>query len=154
MGAGGIKSLAAAKAPMSMGEILEVLLSKARVEAEDAQRVLLGALNGLAALMLLEPGPHQTPMAVQTYRQVAVAPLQTTSCHTAACHSDDACSWCCTFRLMADVAYVWSEWLSCPHAQGLGLRWLQCMWHPNHAQCVQGAAAMHVCLCFYLATMC
>ena len=103
MGAGGIKSLAAAKAPMSMGEILEVLLSKARVEAEDAQRVLLGALNGLAALMLLEPGPHQTPMAVQTYRQVSVTPLHATLlhcymllcvtkphatlCHTAACHS-------------------------------------------------------------------
>lgn len=71
VGAGGIKSLAAAKAPMSMGEILEVLLSKARLEAEDAQRVLLGALNGLAALMLLEPGPQQTAMAIQTYRQVS-----------------------------------------------------------------------------------
>lgn len=55
---------------MSMGEILEVLVSKARVEAEDAQRVLLGALNGLAALMLLEAGPSQAPMAIQTYRQV------------------------------------------------------------------------------------
>ena len=65
--------MAAAKAPMSMAEILEVLLSKARLEAEDAQRVLLGALNGLAALMLLEPGPNQTAMAVQTYRQVCGA---------------------------------------------------------------------------------
>lgn len=55
---------------MSMAEILELLLSKARLEAEDAQRVLLGALNGLAALMLLESGPNQTAMAIQTYRQV------------------------------------------------------------------------------------
>ena len=55
---------------MTMAEILELLLSKARLEAEDAQRVLLGALNGLAALMLLESGPNQTAMAIQTYRQV------------------------------------------------------------------------------------
>ena len=73
VGAGGIKPLAAAKAPMSMGEILEMLVSKARLEAEDAQRVLLGALNGLAALMLLESGPTQTVMAITTYRQVCCA---------------------------------------------------------------------------------
>ncbi|KAL0055911.1 hypothetical protein WJX82_005648 [Trebouxia sp. C0006] len=69
VGAGGIKSLAAAKAPMSMGEILDVLVSKAKLEAEDAQRVLLGALNGLAALMLLEEGAAQTAMAIKTYRE-------------------------------------------------------------------------------------
>ena len=55
---------------MSMGQILDVLLSKARLEAEDAQRVLLGALNGLAALMLLESGPAQTALAIITYREV------------------------------------------------------------------------------------
>ena len=55
---------------MSMGEILDVLVSKARLEAEDAQRVLLGALNGLAALMLLENGAAQTAMAIKTYRKV------------------------------------------------------------------------------------
>ena len=70
VGAGGIKSLAAAKAPMSMGEILDVLVSKARLEAEDAKRVLLGALNGLAALMLLEDGTTQKAMAIKTYREV------------------------------------------------------------------------------------
>lgn len=70
VGAGGIKSLGAARAPMSMGEILDVLVSKAKLEAEDAQRVLLGALNGLAALMLLESGPTQTALAIQTYREV------------------------------------------------------------------------------------
>ncbi len=55
---------------MSMGEILDVLVSKAKLEAEDAQRVLLGALNGLAALMLLEEGAPQTAMAIKTYREV------------------------------------------------------------------------------------
>ena len=55
---------------MSLGEILDVLVSKARLEAEDAQRVLLGALNGLAALMLLENGAAQTAMAIKTYREV------------------------------------------------------------------------------------
>lgn len=82
MGAGGIKSLAAAKAPMSMGEILDVLLSKAKLEAEDAQRVLLGALNGLAALMLLEPGPSQTALAINTYRQVGQTPAAVSHLHT------------------------------------------------------------------------
>lgn len=70
VGAGGIKSLGAARAPMSMGDILDVLVSKAKLEAEDAQRVLLGALNGLAALMLLENGPTQTALAIKTYREV------------------------------------------------------------------------------------
>ncbi|KAK9844148.1 hypothetical protein WJX81_006007 [Elliptochloris bilobata] len=66
VGAGGLKALAAAKAPMTMDEILEVLTGRARVEAEDAQRVLLAALNGLAGLMLLEGDPK---LAVATYRQ-------------------------------------------------------------------------------------
>lgn len=55
---------------MSMGEILDVLVSKARLEAEDAQRLLLGALNGLAALMLLDTDPSQTALAIKTYREV------------------------------------------------------------------------------------
>ena len=46
---------------------LEVLTNKARIEAEDAQRVLLAALNGLAALMLLE---NNRADAVQAYREV------------------------------------------------------------------------------------
>ena len=73
MGAGGIKSLGAARAPMSMAEILDVLVSKAKLEAEDAQRVLLGALNGLAALMLLETGPTQAALAIKTYREVVAS---------------------------------------------------------------------------------
>ncbi|CAI5951259.1 unnamed protein product [Closterium sp. NIES-64] len=36
--------------PMHMDEVRQVLLEKARVEAEEAQRLLISALNGLAAL--------------------------------------------------------------------------------------------------------
>ncbi|KAK9810177.1 hypothetical protein WJX72_006177 [[Myrmecia] bisecta] len=66
VGAGGIKSLTQAKAPMTMDQILEVLTSKSRVEAEDKQRILLGALNGLGALSLLDKA---LPDAVQMYRK-------------------------------------------------------------------------------------
>ena len=54
---------------LSMEEILESLTTKARVEAEDSQRQLLGALNGLAALMLLADDDDSRPSAVATYRQ-------------------------------------------------------------------------------------
>lgn len=37
-----------------MGEILGVLTGKARTEAEEAQRAVIHALNGLAGLVLLE----------------------------------------------------------------------------------------------------
>lgn len=96
MGAGGIKSLGAAKTPMSMGDILDVLVSKAKLEAEDAQRVLLGALNGLAALMLLDTGPTQTALAIKTYREVT-------------CSSQDAslsCMGMCCGRLTKVCAAV------------------------------------------------
>lgn len=43
------------------------LLVRARLEAEDAQRVLLGALNGLAGLMLLDGKGAE---AVATFREV------------------------------------------------------------------------------------
>ena len=49
----------------------QVLLAKARVEAEDAQRMLSGALNGLAALLLADGRPVD---AVSLYRQVCPAP--------------------------------------------------------------------------------
>ncbi|EIE26712.1 hypothetical protein COCSUDRAFT_59229 [Coccomyxa subellipsoidea C-169] len=67
VGSRGIKALNAAKTPLSMDSILEVLVEKARVEAEDAQRILLSALNGLAGLMLIEDDKTQ---AVALYRQV------------------------------------------------------------------------------------
>ncbi len=46
---------------------LQVLTGKAKQEAEEAQRILCGALNGLAALHLLDQDPGK---AIQTYRQV------------------------------------------------------------------------------------
>jgi E3 ubiquitin-protein ligase SHPRH len=39
---------------MSMIEVLQVMVGKAKVEAEDAQRLLLSTINGLAGLKLLE----------------------------------------------------------------------------------------------------
>jgi len=48
----------------------QVLTGRARVEAEDAQRVLLAALNGLAGLMLLD---GDAALAVGTYRQARAA---------------------------------------------------------------------------------
>jgi E3 ubiquitin-protein ligase SHPRH len=73
VGAGRIKALQlnAGRAPMTMAEILGTLAAKARVEAEDAQRLLLSALNGLAAVMLLQGNPTS---AVQTYREVGCLP--------------------------------------------------------------------------------
>ena len=47
----------------------QVLLAKARVEAEDAQRMLFGALNGLAALLLADRQPGE---AIALYRQASL----------------------------------------------------------------------------------
>ena len=44
-----------------------MLITKAKVEAEEAQRLLLFALNGLAALHLLDKEPAQ---AIASYREV------------------------------------------------------------------------------------
>ena len=52
---------------MIAASTLQVLVEKARVEAEDAQRILLSALNGLAGLMLIDDDKAQ---AVALYRQV------------------------------------------------------------------------------------
>ena len=67
VGQRGVKALAATRTPMSMDGILDVLVEKARVEAEDAQRVLLAALNGLAGIFLLESRPAD---GIALYRQV------------------------------------------------------------------------------------
>ena len=45
---------------------VQVLVEKARTEAEEAQRILLAALNGLAGLMILD---SDRPQAVALYRQ-------------------------------------------------------------------------------------
>ena len=43
-----------------------MLITKARLEAEDAQRMLLGALNGIAALLVAD---GKVAEAVSAYRQ-------------------------------------------------------------------------------------
>lgn len=45
---------------------IQVLVDKAKIEAEDAQRSLIGALNGLAALAIIE---KDTTLAVSIYRE-------------------------------------------------------------------------------------
>ncbi len=69
MGAGGIKAVTAQRAPMTMDEILGVLITKAKTEAEEAQRSLIAALNGLAALMLVERGQAALAEACAAYRE-------------------------------------------------------------------------------------
>lgn len=72
VGAAGLRSGLAANIggkPLSMDQILGVLVSRARVEAEESQRQLVGALNGLAALLRLS-GPQHAPDAVAAYREV------------------------------------------------------------------------------------
>lgn len=64
IGSSGLRSLQ--KSPMNMQEVLEVLIEKAKTEGEDAQRNLLGALNGMAALAILE---EDIPIAIATYRE-------------------------------------------------------------------------------------
>lgn len=67
IGAGGIRALSQAQPPMTMSQVLEVLMAKAKIEAEDEQRLLLAALNGLAGLMLLEGDKRE---AIRVYREV------------------------------------------------------------------------------------
>eukprot|EP00889_Picochlorum_renovo_P000171 jgi/Picre1/27201/NNA_000170.t1 len=54
VGAGGLKSLAHIKTPMSMIQVLETMINKAKIEAEDAQRLFLSTHNGLAGLKILQ----------------------------------------------------------------------------------------------------
>ena len=74
------------------------LLVRARLEAEDAQRVLLGALNGLAGIMLLD---GKRAEAVATFREVlaigarlAVSAVSSTMCPgcNGARHTISTCS--------------------------------------------------------------
>eukprot|EP00850_Spirogloea_muscicola_P012812 SM000084S23148 [mRNA] locus=s84:552074:559947:+ [translate_table: standard] len=53
VGSAGVRSLQPGR-PMNMDEILEVLTTKARLEAEEAQRLTVAALNGLAALAVTQ----------------------------------------------------------------------------------------------------
>ena len=55
--------------PMSMDDILDVLIARARVEAEDALRDVVGCLNGLAGLLLLSAEPGARADAIGRYRE-------------------------------------------------------------------------------------
>ena len=67
VGAGGLKSLSDVKTPMSMLQVLKVMVGKAKVEAEDAQRLVLSTINGLAGLEILR---GQFAEAASRYRSV------------------------------------------------------------------------------------
>ena len=54
VGAGGLKSLSHVKTPMSMIQVLQVMVGKSKIDAEDAQRLLLSTINGLAGLKILQ----------------------------------------------------------------------------------------------------
>jgi hypothetical protein len=65
---GGEVSLAAAKKPpKTMDEVLTDLIERDRCEAEEAQRALIAACNGIAGLALLAGKPAQ---AAEEYRAV------------------------------------------------------------------------------------
>ena len=55
--------------PMSMEQVLDVMVSKARVEAEDSLRDVIACLNGLAGLALLSTEPGSRRSAVDCYRE-------------------------------------------------------------------------------------
>jgi hypothetical protein len=68
---------------MTMDQILQVLTTKARTEAEESQRQLTGALNGLAALLRLS---GDGPGSVAAYRQgLAVSEANKQEVRLAAC---------------------------------------------------------------------
>lgn len=78
MSAGSIScSFQASAALFLVQNLQENLLVRARLEAEDAQRVLLGALNGLAGLMLLD---GKRVEAVATFREVLAIGAFTGAC--------------------------------------------------------------------------
>ncbi|GAQ81004.1 hypothetical protein KFL_000680200 [Klebsormidium nitens] len=66
VGSSGIRSLTQQRSPMTMEEILGVLVEKARVEAEEAQRLMVSSLNGLGGLALIE---GDRPAAIKAYRE-------------------------------------------------------------------------------------
>lgn len=59
-----------AENPMTMGEVLNSMVSRARVECQEAQRIMIAAGNGLAGVSLLENGPSSICQAVKLYREV------------------------------------------------------------------------------------
>ncbi|KAL0401070.1 UNVERIFIED_CONTAM: E3 ubiquitin-protein ligase SHPRH, partial [Sesamum latifolium] len=64
VGSSGLRSLQ--KSPMTMEEILSVLIGKSKVEGEDALRKLVVALNGLAGIAIIK---QDFPGAVSLYKE-------------------------------------------------------------------------------------
>ncbi|KAH9308738.1 hypothetical protein KI387_036649 [Taxus chinensis] len=64
VGSSGLRSLQ--QTPMTMEEILQVLIGKAKTEGEESLRKLVVALNGMAALAIIENDPSR---AVSLYRE-------------------------------------------------------------------------------------
>uniref|UniRef100_A0A7N0TH89 E3 ubiquitin-protein ligase SHPRH n=1 Tax=Kalanchoe fedtschenkoi TaxID=63787 RepID=A0A7N0TH89_KALFE len=64
VGVSGLRSLQ--QSPMTMDEILQVLIGKTKVEGEEALRTLVSALNGLAGIAVLRREMHQ---AVSLYEE-------------------------------------------------------------------------------------
>lgn len=70
-----------AKAPQTLDEVLANLAAKDRDEAQDAQRCLLGACNGLAGLHILA---GRKARSVEEYRRV----LANAEAHKGVCDVD------------------------------------------------------------------
>ncbi|KAL7107476.1 hypothetical protein ACP275_06G057200 [Erythranthe tilingii] len=64
VGSSGLRSLQ--KSPMTMDEILSVLIGKTKIEGEDALRKLVVALNGLAGIAIIK---QDFPEAVSLYKE-------------------------------------------------------------------------------------
>ena len=68
-----LKGKSTAERPLTMAELTDRLLKKAKIEAEEAQRLMLMAINALAALVLLDNTNHEEDnraRATQLYRDV------------------------------------------------------------------------------------
>ncbi|KAK1270856.1 hypothetical protein QJS04_geneDACA005805 [Acorus gramineus] len=64
VGSSGLRSLQ--QSPMTMEEILEFLIGKAKIEGEEALRKLVSSLNGLAGIAIIE---QDQPKAVSLYTE-------------------------------------------------------------------------------------
>ena len=67
-----LKGKSGAERPLTMAELTERLLSKAKIEAEEAQRLMLMAVNALAGLMLLDDSNSEDDnraRAMELYRE-------------------------------------------------------------------------------------
>ncbi|UPR01651.1 E3 ubiquitin-protein ligase SHPRH [Chloropicon primus] len=66
VGSQGIRALSQSSKPLSMEEILDMMIEKAKVDAEDTLRIVIFCLNGLASIFQLEGSKKD---AVLAYRE-------------------------------------------------------------------------------------